>query len=606
MPDPPLENATAALPRWDMAVIFPSLDSPEFREAFAAAKDEIGALVAAFDESRVRRREDGTVNADLVAAFERITARLNEFYRDVRVIASYINCFVTTDANDELAQSLQSELRVAFVTLDKLWTRYTAWVGTTDLNPLLAASEVARGHEWMLRQAEQTARHQMSEAEEALASDLQPTGLSGWVRLHSDVSALLEVTVPLPAGEQRLPMSSVRALANDPDRAVRRAAYEAELKAWEGVSVPMAAALNGVKGYQGTLRQRRGYVDDVEPTLRQNSIDRDTLEAMQAACVESFPDFRRYMRSKARALGVERLAWYDVSAPVGGLNTVYSWPDAERFIEEQFGAYSARMAEFAARSFRERWTDAEPRPGKEGGAYCTRVRPGESRVLMNFDGSFNSVSTLAHELGHAYHNLNLAERASLQARTPSTLAETASIFCETLVYDAVLKTAVSDERLGLLENSLQRDLMVVVDIHSRFLFEKGVFERRRQRELTAREFSELMLESQLATYGDGLDPDLLHPYMWAVKGHYYGPTFYNYPYTFGLLFGLGLYARYQSDPDGFRTGYDELLSSTGLADAATLASRFGIDTRSIEFWRTSLDVIRGTISEFEAAVGGAA
>jgi pepF/M3 family oligoendopeptidase len=596
----------SALPRWDMATIFPSLDGPEFQDAFSKVKEEIHLLLTEFDALDVRRREQRTVDAAFVTEFERITARLNEFYRDVRVVGSYLNCFVTTDATDELAQSLQSELRVAFVTLDKLWTRYIAWVGSTDLDALLAASETARGHEWMLRQAEQTARHQMTEAEEALASDLQPTGLSGWVRLHSDVSALLEVTVSLPGGEQRLPMSSVRALANDPDREVRRAAYEAELKAWEGVSVPMAAALNGVKGYQGTLRQRRGYTDDVEPTLRQNSIDRETLEAMQAACVEAFPDFRRYLRAKARALGVERLAWYDVSAPVGGLNTVYSWPDAERFIEAQFGAYSPRMAEFAARSFRERWIDAEPRPGKEGGAYCTRVRPGESRVLMNFDGSFNSVSTLAHELGHAYHNLNLADRATLQSRTPSTLAETASIFCETLVFEAALKSVEGAERLGLLEVSLQRDLMVVVDIHSRFLLEQGVFERRRQRELTSREFSELMLESQRATYGDGLDPELLHPYMWAVKGHYYGPTFYNYPYTFGLLFGLGLYACYQREPDQFRTGYDELLSSTGLADAATLAAKFGIDTRSTEFWRTSLDVIRGTISEFEAAVAATA
>jgi len=606
MTDTTANALEAGLPRWDMTAIFSSLESPEFRAAFKAVKDEIAVLVVAFDEHGVRRRDAHGVDSEFVAAFEQITGRLNAFYRDVRVVGSYINCFVTTDATDELAQSLQSELRVAFVTLDKLWTRYTAWVGSTDLDALLAASELARGHEWMLRQAEQTARHQMSELEEALASDLQPTGLSGWVRLHSDVSSLLEVTVALPGGEQRLPMSSVRALSNDPDRAVRRAGFEAELKAWESVSVPMAAALNGVKGYQGTLRRRRGYADDVEPTLRQNSIDRATLEAMQTACEESFPDFRRYMGAKARALGIGRLAWYDISAPVGGLNTVYSWPDAERFIEAQFGAYSPRMAEFAARTFRERWIDAEPRPGKEGGAYCTRVRPGESRVLMNFDGSFNSVSTLAHELGHAYHNLNLGERATLQARTPSTLAETASIFCETLVFDAVLKHAQGEERLGLLEVSLQRDLLVVVDIHSRFLFEKAVFERRRQRELAAREFSELMLEAQRATYGDGLDPDLLHPYMWAVKGHYYGPTFYNYPYTFGLLFGLGLYARYQRDPEPFRTGYDELLSATGLADAATLAAQFGIDTRSIEFWRGSLDVIRGNIAEFEAAVDGKA
>jgi oligoendopeptidase F len=219
-------------------------------------------------------------------------------------------------------------------------------------------------------------------------------------------------------------------------------------------------------------------------------------------------------------------------------------------------------------------------------------------VLMNFDGSFTSVSTLAHELGHAYHNLNLANRTPMQRRTPSTLAETASIFCETLAFEAALKHADPAQRLTLLNTSLERDLMVVVDIHSRFLFEKGVFEKRGQRDLTVAEFCALMTDAQRQTYGDELEP--LHPYMWAVKGHYYGPTFYNYPYTFGLLFGLGLYARYTADPEAFRGRYDDLLSSTGLADARTLGKRFGLEVEKVEFWRSSLDVIRHSIDEFEA------
>jgi oligoendopeptidase F len=205
-------------------------------------------------------------------------------------------------------------------------------------------------------------------------------------------------------------------------------------------------------------------------------------------------------------------------------------------------------------------------------------------------------------LGHAYHNLNLETRTPLQSDTPSTLAETASIFCDTLSFEAALQEASGPERLALLEASLQRDLLVVVDIQSRFLFERAVFEQRARRELSPRELDELMLGSQRQTYGDGLDTDQLHPKMWAVKGHYYGPTFYNYPYTFGLLFGLGLYARYQEDPDRFRAGYDDLLASTGLADAATLARRFGFDTRALDFWRSSLDVIRNRITEFESLV----
>jgi pepF/M3 family oligoendopeptidase len=590
------------LPRWNLTTIFPSLESAEFTAAFEEAKRQVEALVPLFDGHQVRHRETDGVGDEEVRAFEEVTRRLNAVLQSLQTLRSYIGAFVATDATNETAQALLSELQMRRVTLDQMEARYIAWIGSLAIEPLLAASEVAREHEYMLWKAQRLARRQMAEGEEELAADLRSSGLEGWARLHHNLTALLTVPVAIRGETQVLPMSSVRALANDPDREVRRSAFEAELAAWEMVAIPLAAALNGIKGYQQALRRRRGYADDVEPTLLDNNIDRETLEAMQTACIEAFPDFRRYLRAKARALGLERLAWYDLNAPVGQESRSYVWPDAEAFIRTQFGRYSERMAAFAERSFREGWIDAEPRPGKEGGAFCTSVRPGESRVLMNYDFSFNSVGTLAHELGHAYHNLNLAERTPLQSDTPSTLAEMASIFCETLSFEAALAEAPGAERLALLEASLQRDLLVVVDIHSRFLFEKAVFERRARRELTPRELDELMLSAQRDTYGDGLDGDCLHPKMWAVKGHYYGPTFYNYPYTFGLLFGLGLYSHYVKDPERFRVGYDALLSSTGLADAATLAGRFGINIHGLSFWRSSLDVIRARIGEFEGMV----
>src|SRR5690606_5913703 len=230
------------------------------------------------------------------------------------------------------------------------------------------------------------------------------------------------------------------------------------------------------------------------------------------------------------------------------------------------------------------------------------LRNDESRILANYEPSFNSVSTLAHELGHAYHNLTLAGRTPLQHSTPTTLAETASIFCERIVVQAALGSASEQEQIAILEASLQNACQVVVDITSRFLFERRVLEQRQQRELSIDEFKNLMLDAQRETYGDGLDANALHPYMWAVKGHYYGATFYNYPYMFGLLFGLGLYARYEADPDNFKAGYDDLLSSTGMGDAAELAARFGINTRSVDFWRNSLNVVRRDIDTFVALI----
>jgi oligoendopeptidase F len=590
------------LPNWDMTPIFPSLESPEFQAAFDVALAEIGDLAAKFDEFGVRRRDVPTVDADWIGEFETILNALNELDEKLNTIGSYIGCFVTTDAKNEVAKSRQSQLETRTIVLGQLQTRLVAWIGSSDVEALLAGSQLARGHEYFVRRARYLEAHQMSESEENLASSLAPMASSGWSKLHSQISAMMTVKVPVEGQEKTLSMSEVRGLAGDPNRETRKAAFEAEIKAWEGVAPTMAAALNGIKGFQRELRVRRGFADDVEPTLYGNSIDADTLKAMQDACVAFFPDFRRYMKLKARALGIDNLAWYDLIAPIAtDDDSSWDWEETEKFTEEQFGKYSEKMAKFARRSFDEKWTDAGPRVGKVGGAYCTGTRPGESRVLMNFDGSFTAVSTLAHELGHAYHNLCMGERTPVQSSTPMTLAETASIFCETLVFEGAVSKAEPKQRIALLDNACSRNLQVVVDIHSRFLFEKSVFEKRGERDLTENEFSDLMTQAQVETYGEELEPK--HPYMWAVKGHYYGPRFYNYPYTFGLLLALGLYAIYEKQPEEFRAKYDEFLSMSGMADARTLGQTFGFDVQQREFWEGSLSIIRSQIDELEKLIG---
>ncbi len=593
-----MQNQT--LPRWDMTPIFPSLSSTEFNTEFESALSAIGDLSALFEKYNVSRRDDNAVDSAFVGHFEEVVGSLNELLERLETLGSYIGCFVTTDANDEIAKACESEMETRTIVLGQLETRLVAWVGSSDIEALLEQSSVAREHEFWVRRAAQLAAHQMSAAEENLASSLQPMGLGGWAKLHGNMTALLTVDVQIEGQKKVLPMSSIRALSHDPNRETREAAYVAEIASWQTVAMPLAGALNGIKGFQRELRARRGYQRDVEPTLIRNSIDAATLEAMQSACVASFTDFRRYMKAKARALGVEKLEWFDLGAPVGKSESEWSWAASQEFLSENFGVYTPRMAQFSDRAYDENWMDAPPRMGKVGGAYCTGILPGVSRILTNFDGSYNSVSTVAHELGHGYHNLCLENRTPLQREIPMTLAETASIFCETLALQAAIKDADPQERIALLDNSLSGSLQVVVDIHSRFLFESSVFAAREQREQTESEFCALMLNAQHQTYGD--DMASYHPYMWAVKGHYYGPTFYNYPYTFGLLFGLGLYAIYQREPETFRAQYDEFLSECGMADAKTLAAKFGIDVTTPEFWTASLDVIRAQIDEFEGLV----
>ncbi|PQV64413.1 oligoendopeptidase, pepF/M3 family [Abditibacterium utsteinense] len=591
---------TNQLPNWDMTPIFPSLESAQFETEFHGALDEIDALSAEFDTFSIRRRESAEIDTDFVAQFEQIVGAWNTLEERLDTLGSYITCFVTTDAKNEVAKARESEFETRVVALGQLQTRLVAWIGSSDIETLIQQSQVAKNHEFFVRRAHFSASHQMSESEENLASSLSPMGLGGWAKLHGTVSSLLSAKVNIDGEEKSLPMSAIRALASDPNRENRRAAFDSEIAAWQGVAPTLAAALNGIKGFQRETRARRGFVDDVEPTLAGNSIDAATLSAMQAACVAAFPDFRRYMKAKARALNLEKLAWFDLIAPLGEDGKKWDWSETETFTEENFGRYSPRLADFARRSFEEKWIDAPPIAGKVGGAYCTGTRPGESRVLMNFDGSFTAVSTLAHELGHAYHNLCLESRTPLQSQIPMTLAETASIFCETLVFEGAVQGASREERIALLDNALSRNLQVVVDIHSRFRFEQSVFEKRGERELTETEFCDLMTSAQRETYGEDLEP--LHPYMWAVKGHYYGPKFYNYPYTFGLLLALGLYAHYQKEPETFRAKYDDFLSKCGLSDAQTLGEEFGFDLRGSEFWEGSLGIIRAQIDEFEKLI----
>ncbi len=323
----------------------------------------------------------------------------------------------------------------------------------------------------------------------------------------------------------------------------------------------MAACMNGVKGQTITLNKRRGRKDAVHASLDAARIDRKTLDAMLGAMQTSFPTFQSYFKAKAAKLGKEKLAWWDIFAPLGKAEKTYTFEEARDFILDNFGKFSPDLQAFAKRAFDHRWIDAEQRNGKRGGAFCMGIaRVKESRVLCNFDGSWDQVSTLAHELGHGFHNhcAFAAGKTELQQQTPMTLAETASTMCETIVTEAVLaSTQDPEEELAVLEAQIQNAAQIVVDIYSRYLFEKEVLERRQKAELSAHDFSEIMERAQKATYGDALDERYMQKYMWTWKPHYYSPglSFYNFPYAFGLLFATGLYAIYQQRGPAFVEDY---------------------------------------------------
>lgn len=591
------------LPHWNLTTIFPGLETAPFQESFEAVVREITKLEALFDTGEIMlRATPPPSDATTIERFETALTHLNEVSTHFNLLRVYLLGFIATDSRNTAAQQRLSELQQQQMRLQKLQTRFTAWIGSSDVDGLLARSELAREHSFALRKARVTAEHLMSPPEEALATELNVTGGQAWAKLYSNASSQITAEIELDGETQTLPMSALRNLAHDARREVRQRAYEVELATWEQHALPIAAALNSIKGQTNTLLQRRGWDDALAIALHHNNIDRTTLETMLTTAESYFPTFERYLQAKARLLGVERLAWYDLFAPVGESERTWDFETARAFILDNFRAFSDRLGDLAERAFRERWIDAEPRDGKRGGAFCAWVRADESRILANFQPAYGGMGTLAHELGHAYHNLARADRTFIQRETPMTLAETASNFCEILMRDAALSSAPPAEELAIIEASLQDACQVVVDITSRYLFEKEVFERRHARELAVEELNAIMLESQRAAYGAGLDSDQLHPYMWAAKPHYYSAIFYNFPYMFGLLFSLGLYARYQETPEAFLAEYDDLLSATGMADAATLAARYDIDLHDPAFWRGSLDLIVADVDRFVALV----
>lgn len=590
-------SSASALPHWDMGVVFPDLQSVEFHSAVGDLQRGSESLEALFHKHAI---DKGSHSGREV--FDDVILAMNSFGEQLRTVNAYIHAFTSTDSRNDLAAARQSEIDQVLVCYRKLTKKLTAWIGELNLDQLLESSEIAKAHEYPLIKAKVSANHMMRSGEEMLASELEISGGVAWSKLHGNILSQLSVPIELEGKPESLPMSVIRNLAYDSDRSRRKAGQEAELAAWKTVEVPLCAAMNSIKGEVLTLCKHRKWGDPLDEALHGSNIDRPTLDAMMLAARESFPIFRRYLKAKARALGLEKLAFYDLFAPLAGSSSVWDYDKACRFVVEHFTGYSKKLGSFAERCFRESWVDAEPRPGKSDGAFCMGVRKDESRILLNFEPTFGSVSTLAHELGHAYHNLCLGGRTQMQRATPMTLAETASIFCETIIRQAVLRNGAPAEQLEVLEASLQGSCQVVVDISSRFMFEQAVLQARQKRELSASEMCDLMRWAQLETYGEALEEESLHPYMWAAKSHYYGRSFYNYPYMFGLLFGLGLTGIYQRDPDPFKDRYDDLLSSTGLSDARTLGRRFGFDLASPDFWRASLDQIRSDVERFEAIV----
>lgn len=507
------------------------------------------------------------------------------------------------NANDQQALDYLNRLSVKATTLTKPMVAFQGFLKqVTQLDELIEKNPTLKPYTFFLQETNRQAQYLLSEKEEVLISKMKLTGSTAWTNLQNMITSTLSVEVQLPTETKTMPLPAVRNLAYHQDEAVRKAGYDAEMKAYKFIEKSSAAAINGIKGEVNTLVELRGYKDALEETLIKSRMEPEILEAMLSAIKEYLPQFRKYYLHKATLLNHKNgLPFYDMFAPMGKTTTTYSYEQAMEFVITQFATFSESLASFTQHAYDHRWIDAFPREGKRGGAFCSNLHSiKQSRILTNFDGSFSNLTTLAHELGHAYHGHVLKDESILNSRYPMPLAETASIFCETIVVNAALKQASEQEQIAILEASISDAGQVIVDIYSRFLFEDALLKQRKDSVLSVEQLKEIMIDAQKQAYGEGLDSTQLHPYMWLNKPHYYsaGLNYYNFPYAFGLLFATGLYKEYLDKPQGFVQGYDKLLNATGKASIKDVAAAANIDITKPDFFKKSLSLIAEDINRF--------
>ncbi|MDO0917757.1 M3 family metallopeptidase [Streptomyces sp. DT2A-34] len=571
----------ATPPRWNLDTVFPSADAASPDEALRRLRTQLEDLERHFTEQKIDPGPPLQTTPDQVALFEQTLTLVSRAAEDHRVLSLYWAGRCWADGADAEAAAQAAAVRQATSTLPALQSRLQQWVTRLERERLVEASPIAAAHRYWLERTHAVARHQLPPEQELLLAQLRPSGMQAWQNLHRDLTSNL-------TGELDGETASIATLRSElgrPEPKRRHAAYEAAQRAWQSIESPAAACLNAIRGETLTLAAHRGWAGPLDLSLHANGVDSRILHVLHEAVRAALPALHRFARAKAALLGVRTLSYPDIAAPLPEEPQI-GWDAALEMTLRAAGAFADDFAALVRRAGDNAWIDAEPRPGKRQTALSMPMRDGQSRLLVNFDDSMDSVLSLAHELGHAYHYHLLRDSEELQRIPPLALAETASLVSETLLLEHGTTDPTPEQYLALMNADLIGHFQVVVDTYSRFLFEHRYLRQREEGTVSAKVISGLLHEAQCETYGDSVDVATLDRYAWISKPHYYAETpFTNWPYYFGLFLGLGI--REGTDgtlqPDALRY----LLSNSGRHAPEVLARRCGIDLGSEEFWMAS-------------------
>lgn len=576
---------------WSLDVLYKGYDDVKYKED----KDKLVKLTDDLDElsSRLFASEDKEKTLleviDYMEEFQLLANRLGSFI--------YLKQAVNTTGSETANEISNFEKQISMSS--KSLAIVKKFVASVDkLEEYIEKYPKLKEYEFMLKEIKEQAKYLLSDDVEEVIAKLNISAGSAWGNMQSYLTSTLEVDYR----DSVITLSEVRNLAYDEDVNVRKDAFTAELSALEKIKDSISFSLNNIKTQVNTICDLRGYESPLSMTLIQSRMKQETLVAMLEAMRDYLPVFHKYLKHKAKIMGHDKgLPWYDLFAPIGESNRKFTPEEAKEYLVSHFRGFADELADMVEEAFDNEWIDFYPRKGKVGGAFCSNLPfIKQSRVLTNFTGSLSDVVTLAHELGHAYHGMNIQEHLPLNVDYSMPVAETASTFNEALIMEAVINDSEGKEKAALIESQLQDVTQIICDIYSRFLFESEVFAKSRTGFLFADELKEIMLTAQKTAYGDGLDHDQLHPYMWVLKGHYYSDSlsFYNFPYAFGGLFARGLYAKFKEEGKGFVPKYKALLKATTVMSVEDAARQAGINIEEPNFWRTSLKTVEELIEQF--------
>ncbi|OBR66340.1 oligoendopeptidase [Paenibacillus oryzae] len=580
---------------WDLDSIYPGGSSSK---AFSAELDEIATNIGKLTTLLNKK------NRPSLELVKELTGLAQRVLIALRQSESFASCLMAENVKDQAAAALSDRVNTLSADYMSAMAQYDDIlrnIGDNEWEAMLADPELG-AVAFYLNERRELAKIKLSPEMEALIGDLSIDGYHGWGYFYNTIVAQAQFKAVEKSGESvLLSAGQMFNRLSDSDREVRKAAFQEWEREWARNADLCADVLNRIAGFRLKLYQRRGWEQVLQEPLQINRMSEKTLSAMWEAVKEGQKLLQPYFQRKAELFGLERLDWHDVAAPVNTSERIIPFAEGADFILEQFREFDPRLADFSEKAFKEGWIEAEDRPGKRPGGFCTSLpKSQQTRIFMTYSGTMDNLSTLAHELGHAYHQHVMDDLPPFAHEYAMNVAETASTFAEIIVTDRALKASKDkDETISLLESKIGNAVAFYSNIYARFLFETRFYEARKQGLVSTEALNAMMEEAQREAFGGALGE--LHPHFWAAKLHFYltDVPFYNFPYTFGYLFSAGLYARANQEGEAFRDKYVALLRDTGSLTVEQLAKKhLGINLEEPQFWKEAVALTADDVALF--------